>query len=283
MLWWGNTDEVFPMGEARIIRKIKRLLRQARMPRWLHHYGPKKYEFWQHILALLIKQECKLSFRRVHSLLTGLGIDVPTYSALCKMSRRMPVDIWQTLLHISADVKESLIAAVDGVYYSRTNPSFHYLKRIDREMPVKNPVQANVLLDTVRQKVIALRVRAKKAGEVRDAIPLLKRAACTVNVLVADKAFDAEYLHSYAREHDMLTMIPKRKTTRRGKNRKHMLRQFKKWIYNRRSLIESNNSSVKRKSGNSVQCKTWRTQNAELFARYAANNLNLVPKREIFN
>jgi len=271
------------VNENRLVRKIKRLLKRANIPKRLHRFGPKKYLFWQHLLALLIKQECKLSFRRTVGLLRGLGSIVPTYSALCKINKRIPLALWRTLLQISADVKESLIAAVDGVYFSRTNPSYHYLKRIDRKMPVKNPFQANVLLDTVKQKVIALKTRAKKAGEIRDAIPLLKQACCRVNILVADKAYDAEYLHTYARKHDILTMIPKKKNTRKGRNRKHMLKLFKKHIYHRRSLIKTNNSSIKRKSGNHVLCKNWRTQTAELFARYTANNLKLVPKTEIFN
>lgn len=147
------------------------------------------------------------------------------------------------------------------------------------EMPVKNPFQANVLLDTIKQKVIALKTRAKKASEVRDAIPLLKQAKCKVKILTADKAFDAEYLHTFARKHDMLTMIPKKKNIHRGKNRKHFLKLFKKHIYRKRSLIETNNSSIKRKNGNHVQCKNWRTQTGELFARYTTNNLQLIKKQ----
>ena len=42
-------------------------------------------------VALLIKQECKLGYRRVSYLLRSLGFDVPTYSALAKMSSRIPV------------------------------------------------------------------------------------------------------------------------------------------------------------------------------------------------
>jgi len=54
------------------------------MPRWLHHFGPKKYEFWQHALVLLVKQECKQGYRRACNLLRELGHTVPTYSAVAK-------------------------------------------------------------------------------------------------------------------------------------------------------------------------------------------------------
>ncbi|HLC78982.1 MAG TPA: hypothetical protein VJG83_00995 [archaeon] len=37
------------MKEGKIIRKIKRLLWLACVPKWLHHFGPKKFEFWKRL------------------------------------------------------------------------------------------------------------------------------------------------------------------------------------------------------------------------------------------
>ena len=71
--------------ENKLVNKIKRLIRKAGLPRWLHHFGPKKYEFWQHAIAFLVKQECRLGYRRVSRLLSWLSFHVPTYSALAKM------------------------------------------------------------------------------------------------------------------------------------------------------------------------------------------------------
>ena len=62
--------------ETRLANKIKHLVKRAGVPRWLHHYGPKKYEFWNHALAYIVKQECKLGYRRVTRLLRGLGLNV---------------------------------------------------------------------------------------------------------------------------------------------------------------------------------------------------------------
>ena len=98
--------------ETKLVKKVKRLLRKAGLPRWLHRFGPKKYDFWQHALALLIKQECKLSYRRTSRLLSMLGMVVPTYSALAKMAKRVPLDLWQRLL--AATVQPAVLAAVDG-------------------------------------------------------------------------------------------------------------------------------------------------------------------------
>ena len=54
--------------EIRLVNKVKRLLRRLGMPRWLHHFGPKKYEFYQHFAALLVRAFCQLSYRRVKQL-----------------------------------------------------------------------------------------------------------------------------------------------------------------------------------------------------------------------
>jgi len=38
--------------KTKLTNKVKRLLKRLRCPRWLHHFGPKKYEFWQHAVVL---------------------------------------------------------------------------------------------------------------------------------------------------------------------------------------------------------------------------------------
>jgi len=55
----------FPMKkEKRLVNKIRRLIRQAGLPRFLHRFGPKKFLLWQLCLGLLIKEVFRLSYRR---------------------------------------------------------------------------------------------------------------------------------------------------------------------------------------------------------------------------
>ena len=78
--------------EVKLAKKIHRLLKQLNQREYLHHFGPKKYKFSQHVFALLMMQVCKLSFRRVVNILFLLEIEVPTYSALCKCRKRIPIN-----------------------------------------------------------------------------------------------------------------------------------------------------------------------------------------------
>ena len=137
--------------EVKLVKKIKRLLKRMNCPRWLHHFGPKTYEFYQHVVALLLKECFKLSFRRVSKLLNMLRVDVPTYSTLCKMRKRIPLWIWKKILQLTVDFNSYLVA-VDSTGLSRTNPSWHYVKRIDRKKPIKSYIKLSSFFDTRRKK-----------------------------------------------------------------------------------------------------------------------------------
>lgn len=263
--------------------KVFGLLEQANVPRYLHRFGPKTYEFGQHVLALFVKQEGKLSYRRTSSLLKGLGHEVPTYSALAKMNKRVPLALWQALLRASANVKKMVVAAMDAVFFSRTNPSYHYLKRIDSEMPVAKPVQATALVDTRTKKCVALRVRAKRRHDALDRFYLLKRSSVLPETLVADKAYDANDLHRFAKQNGFVTMIPVRKNIRKGFYRKYMKKFFRTRTYHRRVMVESKFSSVKRRSGGHVASRSARTQRAEIFTRFTTSNMDFLKKHKIFN
>ncbi|HLC73511.1 MAG TPA: transposase, partial [Candidatus Nanoarchaeia archaeon] len=233
--------------EKRQVNKIKRLLKRLGCPRWLHHYGPKKFEFYIHVLCLLMKEACKLSFRRVSSILGMLGFDVPSYSALCKMRKRIPLWMWNKILQLTAEF-DSYIVAVDSTGFSRQNPSFHYIKRIDRKNPVKSYVKLSSFFDTRKKKFIALRIRAKPRHDVLD-VPCLLKQRSNMKKLVGDSAYDAESIHELAHEYDIITVIKPRKNVKRGYFRKKQLRHYSERTYHRRSIHESGHSGLKRRNG----------------------------------
>ena len=139
--------------QTRLTRKIQRLLRGIGCPRWLHHFGPKKYKLENHLIALFSMQSFRLSFRRAEKLLSLLGIKVPTYSALCKMRKRIPASLWNSLLKKTAGMQHRNVA-IDGTGFSTANPSFHYIKRIDRKNPVKRYAKLSALFDLRKKKFI---------------------------------------------------------------------------------------------------------------------------------
>ena len=266
--------------EVKLINKIKRLLKRLRCPRWLHHFGPKTYEFWEHIMALLLKECFKLSFRRVSKLLRMLGINVPSYSALCKMRKRIPLDLWKRLLELTADFNSYLVA-IDSTGFSRTNPSFHYIKRIDRKKPVKSYLKLSSFFDTRKKKFIALRIRARPRHDTQDVKYLLKQRS-NMKKLLGDSSYDAEWIHELAYGKGIITVIKPKKNVKKGFYRKKQMKEYSERTYHRRSMTESGYGSLKRKYGSYVLARAISAQRAEIYCRAIAHNLNLL-NNKIFN
>ena len=266
--------------EVKLIKKVKRLLKRFNCPRYLHYFGPKKYAFYQHVLALLVGKMCRLSFRRVCRLLEFLDVKVPTYSALCKMRKRIPSWLWNALLQATCSFQSNLVS-IDSTGFSRTNPSWYYIKRIDRKKPVKSYVKLSSFFDTRWKKFLALKARARLRHDIID-VPALLRQRKNFNKLLGDSAYDAESVHEQAFHLGIKTIIKPKKKAKRGFYRKKQRKNYRARIYGRRSMHESGFGSWKRKYGSFLLGKSFSTQRAELYCGALAHNLGL-RVLEIFN
>jgi transposase len=263
--------------KKRLINKVKHLLKRANVPRWLHHFGPKTYEFWQHAIALLVKQECRLGYRRVSNLLNMLGVTVPTYSALAKMCKKIPLALWQLLLKATASNKLNLVA-IDGTGMSRPLPSPYYYRRIDKPYPVEIPLKLSIAVSTKTKKVLSLRLRAKSAHDIKDSKYLIKHLPSKPKKLLADKGYDAEWLHRFCESLKIKAVIPMRdygkKTIYRGKSlRRRCKKTFNKRVYHRREIVEAVIGAMKKKFGPSISSVKISAQRAEMYCRALAHNI----------
>ncbi len=266
--------------ETKLINKIKRLIRKAGLPRWLHHYGPKKYEFLHHALAYLVKQECRLGYRRVTRLLRWLSIKCPCPSALCTSFNKLPLQIWQRLLTATLNTPLNLVA-IDSSGMSRPLPSPYYYKRIDKPYPVEIPLKLSIAIDTRTKKILSLRLRSKKAHDIRDAKYLIQKLKTKPNKIVADKGYDAEWLHKFCFGKGIKTCIP----TREYGHSIHKMwslrrtQKIKQKTYGRREMVESVFKAIKCKFGASVNSVKFSAQRAEMYCRAITHNLFFIITR----
>lgn len=264
--------------EQKLVNKVKRLIRKLGIPRWLHRLGPKKYEFLHHAIAFIIKQECRLGYRRVTRLLRWLGMKCPCPSALCISFSKLPLPLWQRLLAGTAGSKIN-IAAIDATGICRPLPSPYYYRRIDKPYPVDIPLKLSIAIDTKSKKILALRIRAKNAHEIRDFKYLIGRLPRKPNKIVADKGYDADWVHKLCYSLSILAVIPARDYGSRkiprnnSKYRKRGMRLFKERTYHRREMIESVFSAFKRKFGPGVSSVKFSAQRAEMYCRAIAHNI----------
>jgi len=266
--------------EERLVNKIKRLLRRLGCPRWLHHFGPKTYQLCQHIFAFVVMSVCRLSLRRVHKFLGMLCYKVPTFSTLCKSRKRISPNILQKALALtSGEFHENV--AIDSTGISRTNPSFHYIKRIDSKNPVKNWIKQSTLFDIKQRTIMAIRIRAKPRHDIKDAEYLLKRAEIQT-ALFGDTAYDCEKLHELCWSKGIQTQIKPRKNVKKGFYRKKQMKDYSESEYHQRSLIEAGQGGMKRKYGGFTLAVNWKAIRNEAYIKAIAYNLRL-NELEIFN
>ena len=259
----------------KLINKVKRLLRRVGCPRWLHHFGPKKFVSWQLILGLLIKEVFRLSYRRAMRFLDEFYNIKPHWTTLQKFRKRMPLSIWQKLLAHTVEYPID-IAAIDGTSLQRSNPSAHYLKRIDRDGKNQVPIFFNAMVDVVRRKFIAVRHHAKRAGEVPDVRYLVDQCKQEIELVLMDKAYDSEKLHRYLRDQGIFSVAPVKKNWARGQLRKQLKDCFDYGLYWQRNLVECLFSALKRLFGNNLRSLSAKTQRAELYMRLIAYNLGAI-------
>ena len=259
--------------ESSLTTKIKRLLKNLKLPEFLHRFGPKKYKLLDHVSSLLLIEIGQLSLRRVEKLSNMFGQKCPSYSALCKSRKRIPIKLWQRLLKLTAGLSSGKVA-IDGTGFSKNNPSFHYLKRIDGVNP-KNYTKLSALLDIETKKFLMMRIRTTPRHDMQDVKYLLKRIS-DVKTFFGDKGYCAEWLYELCYWKGIQTFIPLKKNIRRGYFRKKQMKKWNQEKYNLRSNIESGFSAIKRKYGGSVRAKKIQGMRTEIFCKGIAHNLNLV-------
>jgi len=261
------------MKQSKLIKKLELLLKQLNCRSYLHRFGPKKYKLKHHLFALILMEAYQLSLRRVEKMLEMFEIKCPTYSALCKRRKKIPTTIWQGLIKLTSGLQHERVA-IDMTGFSRNNPSYHYIKRIDLKNPVKSYAKTSMMYDVDSHKVIAIEIKMKLRHETKD-VKSLFGSYCRMQCLLGDKAYDVEWIHEYCFERGIRTIVPKKKNIHRGFYRKKQMKLFSEEEYHQRSNIESGFSAIKRKYGSYVSGRGINSIRSELSCKAIAHNLEL--------
>lgn len=252
--------------------KIKRFLKILDYPEFLHRFGPKTYKLEDHISNLLLMQICKSSLRRTELIANLFGNKCPTYSALCKRRKKIPLELWQRLLRLTSGLSSGKVA-IDGTGFSKSNPSFHYLKRIDGQTP-KNYAKLSALLDLETKKFLIMRIRTTPRHDMQDVKYILKRGD-KIKEFYADKGYDSEELHEFCHWSGIQTYIPPKKNVKLRRFRRIQMKKWDERKYHKRSNVESGFSAIKKKYGSSVNSKRIEGQRVEIMCKGICHNLNL--------
>lgn len=258
--------------EETLRTKAYRLWKAARLPKFLNKYGPKKTPGWLIYLCHLEYTAHAQSWRRARNFMIDYHKKSRHWTSWQKAIAKWPFWVWNALAKASTRNLECEIAAIDGTTMARSNPSQHYIKRIGGELCTR-PVQQVVMIDVKHRKFLSWRIRAKPRGEKCDVPYLLKHSSVLPELVLMDKGFDSQPLHTYLRDKGVWSVAPVRKNCAHGHYRKQLRDCFDWPLYWQRSIIESLFSAVKRLFGSHIRARKPRAVRAELYSRFIAYNI----------
>lgn len=259
--------------ENQIINKVKHLLRKIGAPKRLHRFGPKIYELWQHVFALFIKANCRLSYRRTTKFLRSLGFNVATKSTLQRYSAKLFLPFWQKLLSLSAPEVTDLVS-LDGTGLERTCASNHYVHRIGLEKPYCKGFHFSILIGE-NNKILSLRLRKNYGRDTKDVKILFNNLKQKPKIALMDKGYDAEWIHEFLEKQGIHSIAPTRKNARTGKYRKILKKNFPQKLYNKRSRVESTFHAFKQKYGSNISSHKIASARSEVYCKAILHNIFL--------
>jgi transposase len=285
---------------AYVIKVTSMALEGLGVPKYSSEYSKKMYDDHLKIGLLVLKQYLHVSFRELCSMMPSIKIwkgRVPDHSTLVKFSLRLDANVMDRVLWAVAHMLcgEGLTAAVDSTGFSFSNASRHFVKRL-RELgngadtadsTRKRFAKVSLAVDTDTKMILACDCVDSRHADVKRVSFLvddLVDGEFGVKYVVADKGYDAEYVHVGIMERlNAGSFIPIRKiepariestrVTTKGFNRGRMKFFFDKEVYNKRSQAETVNSMVKRKMGDTVNGRTEESRHKEILFRCIAHNI----------
>ena len=254
-------------------------------------FSKRNYTQHQHFVLVLFKQYIRTDYRGVIELvdLMGkvkevLGLDqVPHFTTLQKFVSRIPSYFFNLVLSRTLNMfyyeRETIpVNAIDATGLTSSYASHYYSQRTGKRR--KSFLKTLISIDTEKKVIIGFKISKKTDHEIKHANALIKqvqrkkKAKC----YVMDKGYDSEKLHSFIREEikaNSIIPVKIRKRTRIiGEYRQQLNENFDKKVYNRRSIVETVFSVIKRKFGEIVKARKYYNQVKEIKIKMLVYNIN---------
>jgi len=275
---------------VRLANTIYRVLRNSRIPLFLHRKSNHLFSVWQYMVLLTVRQYEGKSYRmfaewlvEAYYLRMFLQLShIPHYTTLQKFSSRINGTLLEKIISsfilLLSNIRK-IFTGIDSTGFKITHASQYYTERTEtRRKYAKLSIGADVL-----QQIICT-IKIRRAPPTRhdniDFRPIITRTSeiLPLSVVTGDKGYDSEENHVLVRELlHAFSVIPARYEhvpiwRTHGKYRKQMKRGYSKLLYNQRNKDETIISVIKRLFGEHITSRLVRTQNRELSFRCIAYN-----------
>ena len=263
------------------------VLRNARIPIFLHRKSNHIFTVWQHMVLLVIRQYEGKSYRmfsewlvEAYYLRTFLQLShVPHFTTLQKFTERISGTLLGKIISSFIILTKigQLFVGIDSSGFKATHASQYYTERVKLR---RKYIKLSLAADVLQQIICTIKITTRHDSI--DFRPLITKISELVplSVVTADKGYDSEDNHVLVRDVlDALSVIPARyehvpirKT--HGRYRKQMKRGYSKLLYNQRNKNETIVSVIKQLFGEHITSRLVKTQNRELSFRCIAYNIH---------
>jgi len=265
----------------KLIERIKRIVRAARIPRSFSKKKNNVFSNEQHIVIQVLMQLEDKALRDMPSFLTLIQNELNLaraihFTTINKFAMRIKQTYLELIIGKMVTATESSLVAIDGTGFS-LNARSPYFCTIAGER--NRFMQTNVAAEVKQRLIVAVKLRRKRRNENIDVPYLMEQSDKQLNLsaFLADKGFDSQKNHDEADKYQARFIAPLRKKTKKiyrikGKDRKKLARNFPSELYHQRVIIESIFSAIKRRFNNVLYAKKFITQKNELLFRIIAYN-----------
>jgi len=288
-------NALYPIELSGFYKLCIRVLEEVRFPLRFFYRSKKMYNNFVHVFLLVYRERLNVSYRRFveiadeNKLQRMLCIKrIPHYTTLQKFMQRIDKKLFEKMVRACRkllNLKE-VTASIDGTGFSNTNPSHHYIKRVDG-VKVKNYTKTMFLSDNKTKLILNIRTHSDHSSETLDFIPLVRELKKILSCVLADKGYDSKANRRYCWDNGIEVHIPVREWKQhrqkyglepflKSKHRKKAAKLFDKNKYNYRALIESVNSAIKRTLGSYVCSRRADNQQKQVTIKAIAYNLEQV-------
>lgn len=281
------------------------MLKRSRTPLRTSKYSNHIYNNYVHLVLLALRSLSGMSYERFlewienfDQLLVVLRIEkYPHFTTLQKFSTRIPRRYIDILIVFSTRTKDIrvLFTGIDSTGISLTAASYLYITVLERwrekgkrgrprtRRRVRRFLKVTIIAELRTQMILAIKIRRGPDNDGKDFIPAYKKLRrhdkCRIKESIGDKGFDDEKNHRFSREDiGSYSIIPPRKNRSKeyrttGMYRREMRTDFPLKRYRQRNKMETVNSVLKRKMGDSIRSRRCRCQNTEFLLRAFAYNI----------
>ena len=205
--------------------------------------------------------------REMPGILDEIGLTrLPHFTVLRDWFEEISMRTYRAFLGESAE-KRTGHAAIDSTGFDRDQPSRHYATRAHYRV---RSLKVTALVDVKTLYVFDVHCTTTKKHDAKIGPQVARRNAADLRSLAADRGYDGKPFRDELRAKGIRPVIKHRIYS--SLDRAHNARLSSRW-YNRRWMVETVFSSIKRTLGAAVRARSWQLEFREMVLKCAVYNL----------